>query len=243
MQDRFSGLRLLVVLVALCTGLVTAGGTSPAAGVIADRVLAGAAPAVCADVARCRVVARADVTGDGDRDVVAVARRGKQGAEQGAVIVRVRTAEGQLVAARRRTEIWHGSVWQGAGRLDGRPGNEVVVGRTQGAHAEFFTVLTWRHGRLVTLDAPGRGRWWGVDAAVWIDLGWQHRKGDPEGVIRKRLAMREGDATEGPFRGRVTSYRWTHDGWDRTHRRVVYPMSAQRAATWGGWKVRGIARW
>ena len=198
---------------------------------------------ICAGVAHCRVVARVDVTGDGAVDPVGVVRRGKSGAEEGSVTVRVRKPGGHVVSATRKTEFWHGSVWQGAGRLDGRAGRELVVGRIQGAHAQFFTALTWRKGRLVTLDAPGRGRFWGIDAAVWVSLGWQHRVGDPQGTIRKRSAVREGEATQGPFRGRLTTFRWTWDGWERVDRQVIYPMSEERAARWAGWRVRGIPRW
>lgn len=155
----------------------------------------------------------------------------------------MRTAEGTLVTSRRRTEFWYGPLWQGAGRLDGRRGTELVVGRTTGAHAEVFTVLTWRHGDLVVLGAPGRGRWWTVDAAVWVDLGWQRRPADPRGVVRKRAAVREGSATDGPFRGRLTTFRWSKQGWERVDRSVIYPMSEKRASRWGGWRVRGIDRW
>lgn len=49
---------------------------------------AEAASGVCSGVPRCRVVAHTDVTGDGARDAVGVARRGKNGAERGSVTVR-----------------------------------------------------------------------------------------------------------------------------------------------------------
>jgi hypothetical protein len=233
--------RLCVALV-VSGGLLTASLAGPAATI--DQSLRHQARAgVCAGLDRCRVVAHVDVTGDGAREAVGVVRRGRSGTEKGAVTVRVRIAGGGVVTATRRTEFWQGSLWQGAGRLDGRAGRDLVVGRIQGAHAQFFTVLTWRNQGLVSLDAPGRGHSWGIDGAVGTSLGWQHRPGDPRGVIRKRSAVRQGSATEGPFRGTVNTFQWTRAGWQRTGKEVLRSMSEQRAARWGGWRVRGLDRW
>jgi hypothetical protein len=78
---------------------------------------------------------------------------------------------------------------------------------------------------------------------VSVDLGWQHRVGDPRGVIRKRSAVRQGNATQGSFRGTIRTFRWTRSGWARIGTKVVSPMSDEKAARWGGWRVRGIDRW
>lgn len=226
----------------LVPAALAAGGlllTSGASGAVAAPGQGG----LCAGLDHCHVVARPDVTGDGERDTVALVRHGENGAERGSVTVRVRTAEGRVISTRRRTAYWHGALWQGAGLLDGRGGRDLVVGRTQGAHAQEFTVLTWRKGELVVLNAPGKGRWWWIDSAVWINAGWQHRKVDDEGLVRKRVAMREGNAAEGPIRGKVSTFRWTRDGWDRVNRRTIYSMSDRRASRWGGWRVQGIHRW
>jgi hypothetical protein len=207
------------------------------------------APGVCAGVPGCHVVARVDVDGDAQRDTVGIARRGEEGAERGAVLVRVRLASGRTLSTTRRTEFWFGPLWQGAAALDGRAGKELVVGRTTGAHAQIFQALAYRTGRLgkaqwlELLPAPGKGRYWYIDRAVWISAGWKKVAGEPAGVIHKRIAMRRGDATRSPFDGTATKYRWTRDGWERLHVRTVKDMSDQQVDRWGGWRVPGLQRW
>lgn len=201
-------------------------------------------PGVCAGVARCHVVARADVNGDGARDVIGIARRGAEGAPHGAVLVRVKTGPGKVTAYRAATEYWYGPVWQGVAPLDGRKGSEIVVGRLTGAHSQLYRALTWRDGRLVTLDAPGRGRFWYIDSAVWISAGWQHRAGDPDGTIRRRVAERSTTGpTVKPFKGTVTTFTWTTDGWKRTGSKTYRVLSDAKAASWGGFQVPGLDRW
>lgn len=234
---------LTSLVTALVTALATTTGAASASVPRGSSVAAGSGPGICAGVSRCHVVAHVDVTGDGARDTVALAPRGKLLSPHSAVLVRVRTASGRTVQVRRKVEFWSGGLWQGAAFLDRRPGRELVIGRVSGAHAQFFQVLTWRAGHLVLLEAPGPGRWWGIDGAVWIDAGWRHRVGDPHGVVQKRVAIRKNTATQGPFRGRVATFRWARDGWQRIGVRIVFPMTDEQAARWGGWQVPGLDRW
>jgi hypothetical protein len=196
---------------------------------------------VCDGVAGCRVVARVDVNGDGSRDSVGVAGRGS--APRMSVLVRVRTSRDHIVSVRAPAEFWTGSFWQGAARLDGRPGAELVVGYTLGAHTAFHRALTWRAGRLVTLGAPGPGSFWTVDSAAFVSLGWQQLPRDPAGTIRRLSAQRAGSSLHDPFRGMVTRYRWTPGGWRTVASRTVFPMSDRAAYGWGGFHVPGLARW
>jgi hypothetical protein len=207
----------------------------------ASAVLSG--PGVCDGVAGCRVKARADVNGDGSPDVIGIAKRGKNGAPQGKVVVRVKTGPRTIVSTAARTEYWYGPPWQGTAALDGRGGNEIVVGLTVGAHGQSYRALSWRRGELVTLDAPGRGKFWYIDSAVWISAGWLQRSGDPVGTIRRRVAVRTGDSAKSPFEGKVTTFRWAPDGWERLGTRTVYPLSDKRAFRWGGFHVPGLLRW
>ena len=205
-----------------------------------DSVVSVIDPGVCRGVSRCSVKARADVNGDGAEDAVAVAGRGS-GADR-EIIVRVKTGPGLVVGTRRPAPYWYGSLWQGTAGLDGRPGKEVVVGQSMGAHTQLYRALTWLDDRLVTLDAPGSARYWTIDGAVWISVGWLHRSTDPAGTIRKRSAVRTGDALRSPFKGTVTTFRWNGTGWTRvasTTRRV----SDRTAFSWGGFHVRGLPRW
>jgi len=199
-----------------------------------------AATSVCGGLPRCHEVVRVDVNGDGVRDRVALARRGADGAGSGSVTVRVQVGPGRVVSTTRRTFFWSGGLWQGAATLDGRPGRELVVGHAMGAHAEFFWVLTWRAGRLALLRAPGGGADWGVDGAANDVLGWQRFTAAPPGQVRHLEGERQAD---GRMTGTVTTYRWTSGRWVREARRMVDPLSRERAGRWVGWHVKGLARY
>lgn len=216
---------------------------------VAATIAAGAASAhattvtdVCTGVQGCRVVARADINGDGTRDVVGLARRGGGTGSRGALIVRVQTAPQHVTSVRRPLETWAGSAWLDVAALDGRRGKEIVIGRLMGASAAFYQSLTWRHGTLVLLDAPGPDRWWGVGRSATVIGGWLKRAQDPRGTIHHRVAT-AGSTPTSPYRGRITTYRWTPGGWTRVHVRTVRPLSPDRARTWGGFHVPGLARW
>lgn len=228
MNQRVSGMLAASAL------LLTAGGAqllAPAAEGAAQR-----ASGVCDGVRRCHQVAKVDVDGDGTADPVGIARRGKDGAPHGKVIVRVAVGD-TIVSATRKTMYWYGSPWQGAANLDGEPGKDLVVGHMAGAHTLFFHGLTWRDGSLATLGAPGRGRDWVIDGAYSVSIGWLHRTSWPDGQLQKRSASRQ---ESGKFRGTITTFRWTDGGWDRTAGKVIDPVSDKKAYAWGGFHVRGL---
>jgi len=201
------------------------------------------AQGVCDGVTGCHVRARADVNGDGSRDVIGIARRGAAGDAAGAVLVRVKVGPHLIASYRARTEWWYTPVWQGVARLGGgSPGREIVVGNTVGAHTQFYRALTWRHGDLVTLDAPGKDRMWMIDGAAGISAGWQRRPNDPVGKIYRRVATRFGDI-DGPFKGKVTTFRWAHGRWNRHGTTTNDPLPDARAYSWGGFQVPGLERW
>lgn len=216
------------VAVALVAGAGTIGASAPAS----------AAPGVCAGVSGCRVVRSADVDGNGTADQIGVVRKGGSGADQGTVTVRVRTRPGTIVRATRSLTSWTGPAWHGTATLDERAGKELVVGSTQGAHAEFFRVLTLRAGKLVTLPAPGGGTW-AVDGALMDDVGWARGAGDPRGLVRARVAERDGD---GVMQGTVTTWRHSASGWKKG-KVVTFPdMTDKAAGAFAGWKVAGLPR-
>lgn len=198
---------------------------------------------VCAGVEGCRVAAKADVNGDGRPDVIGIARRGSNGAPKGAVIVRVKTGPGKIASTRAAAPYWYGPAWQGVAALDGKKGKEIVVGHSAGAHAQYYRALTWRQGRLVTLNAPGPDDHWLIDGAVWISAGWLQRGVDPIGTLRQRVAIRTGDATRSPFEGTVTTYRWKPGGWTRVSSVTTNPLPDRTAYAWGGFHVPGLQRW
>lgn len=200
-------------------------------------------PGACSGVEGCRVVARADVNGDGKRDAIGVARVGSNGDPKGAVIVRVKTGPGKIASVRRQAPYWYGPIWQGVADLDGKKGKEIVVGHSAGAHAQHYRSLTWRKGKLVNLKAPGTSDYWLIDGAVWISAGWLQRPSDPAGTIRQRFAVRTGDATRSAFKGTVTTYRWKPGGWTRVSVETTNPLADSTAYSWGGFRVPGLQRW
>jgi hypothetical protein len=234
----------LVAVIALSLAGVTAG---PAVAVGAARaelvsasdsrsVLSG----VCTGVEGCHVRAHTDVTGDGVADAVGVAGRG-DGADR-RVIVRVRT-EGTIVSERYRAPYWLGPLWQGVAQLDGRPGKEIVVGQTLGAHAQLYRALTWRRGGPATLDAPGLERYWLIDSAYSFVAGWQVRDKDAAGTIRQRMAERVSSTGSRPFRGRIHTYQWRPGHWHKVSTQKVPRMHEARAYRWGGFSIDGLPRW
>jgi hypothetical protein len=230
---------LIVAALAASTLAVPA----PTNAIDASRAVQHRSPGVCGDIARCHVKARVDVTGDGVRDAIAVIRLGDNGSASSAVTVRVKTGSGRIVSTTRPTQYWYGPVWQGVANLDARPGKEIVVGNTMGAHTQFYLALTWRHRALVRLGAPGPGTTWMIDSAVWISAGWLRRPHDPLGTIVKRVAVRTGDATQSPFRGKVSTYRWAHGDWHEVASKRIYPVPDRRAYSWGGFHVPGLPLW
>jgi hypothetical protein len=217
--------------------------TSSASPVAARAVVQHAEQGVCAGVRGCHVVGHADVDGDGSPDPIGIADRGQDGAAVGGVIVRVKTGPGTVASVFRTTHGWYGPRWQGVANLDGRHGKEIVVGRVMGAHAQFYQVLTWRQGRLALLDAPGQRKWWYIDGAVGISVGWLRLPADEPGTITKRAAVRTGDATESPFIGKVTTYRWARGGWRQITSKTINPLPDARAYRWGGFHIPGLPRW
>jgi len=201
----------------------------------------GAGSGVCSGVTRCHVRAHADVNGDGRVDSVGVASRG-HGANR-EVIVRVRTAPDQISTARQKAPNWLGSLWHGVARLDGRRGVEIVVGETEGLHAHLYRAMTWRHGDLTTLRAPGHDRYWYTDGAYSIGAGWQVRAGTAPGTIRRRVAIRVSPTRARPFRGHVNTFHWDSGDWVRVSTKKVPEMRQRRAYSWGGFYVPGLPRW
>lgn len=222
------------MVAASCAVVVVAGSGQPASAASAKE-----SKGVCQGVSRCHKVAKVDVNGDGSADPVGIARRGQRGAEDSYVFVRVKIGPEKIVSVRRRTPYWYSSPWQGAARLDGVSGKDLLVGYTSGAHTQFFHGLTWRKGELVTLDAPGQEVTWVIDGAYSVSIGWLRRGSWPQGTIRKRFATRD---ESGDFEGRITSFRWKDGGWKTVSDKNVSP-SEDEAYSWGGFHVPGLARW
>jgi hypothetical protein len=214
-----------VLALAVTTSLMSLTGPSQAAG--------GAG--LCAGTTNCRVVSHRDVNGDGQSDAVARILRPRQ-----SVTLRVQVAGGPRVHRRINTERWGtNEPWQGAAKIDGKPGADLVVGFLSGAHTLFFRVLRFRDGRLQMVDAPGRARWV-IDGSFSFNIGQFRSIRNGRVFMTKRTAVRDLDGTG--HHGRDTRFRWNRLRWVKVSS-VRRTYARDRAAfRVGGWHVRGLPR-
>lgn len=129
---------------------------------------------------------RAQVDGIGRADRITMTgghdlRTSKVGGT-GHFLLRVHLAgSSNLLSSRQRVDYYYSSrkpwtPWYGASDLDRRPGKELLVGFTSGAHTQIYTALTDRGGSLVKLKAPGNGKYsfWGVNSSYGTGSeGWK----------------------------------------------------------------------
>jgi len=195
------------------------------------------ATGVCDGVAKCQVVANSDVDGDGVRDQVGFVVESKRH-----VVVHVKTATGQQVS-RGMDVLWFPrGEFYGAAPVDGQPGSELVVGSTMGAHTMWFTTLTMRGDRLVTLDPPGREDEWMIDGAFSFFAGVVRHVDNGTVEVTLRQAGRTGGRRPG-FTGTDSTYVWAGNGWQhRSTTRTRY-ADDQAAGVVGGWHVAGLPRY
>jgi hypothetical protein len=217
----------------------TSTGDTPAAGAVnatAGTSSSARAKPVCGGIAKCRVVARADVDGDRRADRIGWAAH----EARGEVVIRVATADGELLSKRLDVSLWFDvGAWGGARRIDGRRGAEMLVGTQMGAHTPLYTMLTYRGNRLVVEKAPTAGDQWWIDAAYSVFAGWNRDVRDGKVLMRFTLAMRSRDDS---FDGYTTTYVWRQAGWHRLHKTSRHWASARRAEPVAGWHVRGLER-
>jgi hypothetical protein len=191
------------------------------------------APGVCDGVPKCRVVASTDVDGDGRPDEVGFVVESKK-----RVVVRVTTAAGETVGRDLDTMWFPRGEFFGAAPIDGRPGAELVVGTTMGAHTLWFTTLAMDTGRLEVLAAPGAEDEWMIDGAYSFHAGVSRRVEDGRVVVVLRDAERNGLAPR--FSGRDRTYVWTDSGWRLEATERTRYRGERAVARIGGWHVAGL---
>jgi hypothetical protein len=202
---------------------------------------------VCTGVKGCHVVARVDVDGDGRTDQVGVV--GSKLATGGSITVRVRTATGHTLATTGRDVHWFAKPFFGAVPLDGRAGAEIVVGSTMGANYEEFRVVTYRGGKLVTLDAPPMV-WtkagmaastprWGIDGSYSFNSGVSRQVSD-RGVVSLTLKTADRNDSGHGFTGHTSTYRWKADHWAEVSSTKVRYATDRSVQGIGGWHVTGL---
>lgn len=216
--------RVLLALVVV-TALMSVPGPSQAMG----------SAALCAGTTNCKIVSHRDVNGDGRGDTIARILRPAQ-----SVTLRVQIRGGPRVHRRVNTERWGGTdPWEGAAKIDGKPGADLVVGFLSGAHTLFFRVLRFRGGTLQMVDAPGGGRWV-VDGSFSFNIGQWRSMRNGKVFMTKRTAVRNIDGSG--HTGRDTRFRWNRLRWVKVSS-VRRTYARDRAAfRVGGWHVRGLPR-
>ena len=191
---------------------------------------------VCHGHDHCHVVANADVDGDGQADAIGFQRL--QGHKT--AVVRVLTASGDRLARRVDVREWFGGGrWGGAAHIDGQPGVELLVGSALGAHTPFYTMLTYRDGRLVVERSPRGDRTWFVDAAATVYFGWWRQASGGEVTITSRSALRH---VHGSWSGSDIRYRWNGDDWQKVSRDKVHYAGPRAASKIWGWHADGLDR-
>lgn len=211
-------------------------------------VQAAPSATVCTGSAGCSRIADVDVDGDGRADQVGIASRNRQ--DGGTITVRVRTANGLNIQTTGRHVRWFGQPYFGSAQLDGEQGAEIFVGDTMGAHYEQFRVVTFRNGRLVTLQAPpmvwtkqgmrAATSRWGVDGSWAFNTGIARRVSDHHVVTVTMTSLERNESGRG-HTGHVTTYRWHAGHWVHVSSRPLQ-TSTKMAYASGGWHVQGLRR-
>ena len=196
---------------------------------------------VCAGVKRCHRVATIDVDGDRRADQV-----GWQQLNRKQVRIRVRITGGPVVTRKVNVRLWWpGGQWGDAAWIDGRRGAELLVGSTKGAHTPYYTVLTYRSGRLVVERSPATGAYggpqWAIDSSLGGYVGWnRHVSKRGRVTITQRIAFpnRKGER----YSGDDVRYVWRGGGWKQTKRTHRTYKNAKRASRIAGWHVGHLQR-
>lgn len=194
---------------------------------------AAAATTVCSGVTGCKVVSRADVDGDGRRDQVGIVNKSSSSGKRSST-VRVRTAKGRTMKTTTKGW-WYSNPWHGAAKIDGHPGSELVVVANTGAHVQFFRVITYRKGRLVTLKAPGKRQTWRIDSSYSFNFGWYRS------TSKGKIYMTSKDAVRNVYSSghdlRIKKYQWRKGAWVRVSASRTRHASDRASMTVGGWHV------
>lgn len=174
----------------------------------------------------------ADVDGDGRGDRVTVRK------VRSNCVVRVATARGRV--ARVSIASWHSDPckFRGAAGIDTRRGKEVVVLTQLGAHTQWYSVLTWRNGRLQRQWLDGNERWV-ADSAYNSAAGIKRmRVGGKPAIVTHALWRGNGTRFTGPRK----VFRYRNGRWVKVGQRHV-ALTQKQARGISGWHVKGLPRW
>ncbi|MEX5635279.1 hypothetical protein [Parafrankia sp. FMc2] len=187
----------------------------------------------------------ADVDGDGADDEIALGQ-----VNTGQRLLRVLLADGSAVeypidtvTSTAVTRPWHG-----AATVDGIPGAEIVLLTDLGAHTMWFTVLTYRDGRLAELDRPsaaaGQTGGWVVDSADSGWLGYTCGRSGPASTLLVTSAQRiDGPSGTEGYDETSVLFGWAGSDWQEISRETrAYGDADPDTHRLAGWNCEGLPR-
>lgn len=204
--------RIRTTMAAIAGSTLAVGLAGPAHG--------AAAPDACEGQGEdCSIVSRADVDGDGQRDSVGM--WSSEAGDDGSFVatIRVQTAAGETLETTTDIRIPHIEPWWGAAKIDGEAGHELVLQSDEGAHTGWYRAITYRDGRLTTLNDPNGEPRWAIDSAATSGSGYRRTtmsSGEPL-MYSYRAEMDETD--ERPLHT-ITAVRWSDGRWAQVSKRT-----------------------
>ncbi|GAB48283.1 hypothetical protein MOPEL_069_00380 [Mobilicoccus pelagius NBRC 104925] len=227
-------------------------GTGPAVAMTTVAVMA-AAGVTTTPVARAeespteeRLVARADVDGDGRRDSVIQTTSWPVDGTRAHTTLTVKGSAGRTSSVRLGLEVHpeFDTPWVGVGIVDGKPGADIAIDITDD-EVERFRVFTWRSGRLVSLSPPESQR--GHRTAVWRAMDGEQPGGyrffTVRGVrhVERLVGSDVRDHPRREFRAVLTTYRWSKNTWVPVKtRRTTMPATEKAIRPWAPFTGTGM---
>ena len=208
---------------------------------------------VCAGIADCEQVDRADVDGDGRLDDVALVGEPDEypSGPNTQITVRVLLADGTAVTREAALEGWYGdTAWHGATDFGQVPGEELVIGGTSGPHTKWYRVLTYRDGELVELPYPDSdpatadlfyATMWPIDAALSAYVGVQCETVDSTVVLRS-VTTPGPPSEDSTYEGEATSWVLEGDQWRMTDSSELMYPDGSSASEIAGWQCGDLPR-
>lgn len=189
----------------------------------------------------CVIVSRADIDGDGTADSVSQTHWGTTAEGGDKITTRVHTADGEKLYVVTETQRRMGSsAFFGAAKIDGRSGYELVTKTDLGAHTAYSQVLTYRDGKLSTLQDPRSRYRWVTDGSVWSSYGYK-RTTTSTGAVKMVAAEATRPPEGGSFRQTLYTTQWKYGRWQRVGV-TTRTISATTAGAWSGWNVPYLPR-
>lgn len=214
-------------------------GVTMVTGVLMGSAVLAAGPAQAAEAySEQRLIARADVDGDGKRDSVIQTTTWSVDGLTATTTVTVKGSTKRTSSVRWSVNFYaeFETPWVGVGIVDGKPGYDLAVDINDNED-ERYRMYTWRSGRLVSL-APPESRS-GARTAIWKGMSGENPGGyrfyTSRGVryVERLVGTNVRDYPRREFRATFTTYKWSKDGWVLVKtRRTTLPAYEKNIRPW-----------